>query len=188
MVSGTGRHLNHLARLAQEGALPLDIRLCLSSRLGVKALEHAETWGIPHEVSDPQGHLSPQEYGSLVFDRLEKAGVHTLILAGFLRYLPIPEAWNHRVLNIHPSLLPSFGGKGYYGHHVHDAVLKRGCKVSGCTVHYVDNVFDNGPILVQRTCPVLPEDDTDSLADRVFQEELLAYPEALRMHLAACWN
>ncbi len=185
MVSGTGRHLDHLANLASQGELPLDIRLCISSKQGVAALDHAKRWNIASEVTDPARELSPEAYGQVVFGKLEALGVQTLILAGFLRYLPIPDSWAGRVLNIHPSLLPAFGGAGYYGHHVHEAVLKRGCKVSGCTVHYVDNVFDNGPILVQRTCPVEPGDDADCLAARVFAQELIAYPEAIRQHLAS---
>ena len=83
-------------------------------------------------------------------------------------------------MNIHPSLLPSFGGRGMYGRRVHQAVLDRGCKVSGCTVHLVDNEYDAGPILVQRTCPVLDDDTAESLAARVFEQECVAYPEAIR--------
>ena len=87
-------------------------------------------------------------------------------------------------MNIHPALLPSFGGKGMYGHHVHEAVLAHGCKVSGCTVHFVDNTYDTGPIIVQRTCPVLEGDTPDTLAARVFEQEKLAYPEAIRLFAA----
>lgn len=184
MVSGTGRHLNHLAQLAASGELPIEVRLCISSKAGVGALQFAEQWNIPSEVPDPKRDLSPETYSEQIFAMLEQHGVQALILAGFLRFLPIPARWEKRVLNIHPSLLPAFGGAGYYGHHVHDAVIKRGCTVSGCTVHYVDNVFDNGPILVQRTCEVYAGDDSDSLASRVFEQELIAYPEAIRMHLA----
>ena len=101
------------------------------------------------------------------------------MLAGFLKKLWIPEQWQGRVLNIHPSLLPAFGGKGYWGHHVHQAVLDRGCQVSGCTVHLVDDVYDNGPILVQRWCEVRPDDTVETLSRRVFDEELIALPEGL---------
>jgi phosphoribosylglycinamide formyltransferase-1 len=84
-------------------------------------------------------------------------------------------------MNIHPALLPSFGGKGMYGRRVHQAVLDHGCKVSGCTVHFVDRTYDTGPIILQRTCPVLEEDTAESLAQRVFEEEMIAYPEAIRL-------
>lgn len=183
LVSGTGRHLDHFAQLAASGELPIEVKLCVSSKPGVGALEHAKRWNIPSLVPDASRTDTPEQYSERVFALMEQYGVSTVLLAGFLRFLKIPEAWNGRVLNIHPSLLPAFGGAGYYGHHVHDAVIKRGCKVSGCTVHYVDNVFDNGPIVVQRTCQVLPDDDADALAGRVFGEELIGYPEALRLHL-----
>jgi phosphoribosylglycinamide formyltransferase-1 len=84
-------------------------------------------------------------------------------------------------MNIHPALLPSFGGQGMYGQRVHRAVLDHGCKVSGCTVHFIDEKYDNGPIIVQRTCCVLEDDTPETLAHRVFEEEKLAYPEAIRL-------
>ena len=102
------------------------------------------------------------------------------MLAGFLKKLWIPDDFAGRVINIHPSLLPAFGGKGCYGMRVHRAVLERGCQVSGCTVHLVDEVYDNGPILLQRWCPVETTDSASDLAARVFAEELIALPEALR--------
>src|SRR5262245_7485954 len=102
-------------------------------------------------------------------------------MGGFLKLWTIPERWRGRVMNIHPALLPSFGGKGMHGRHVHEAVLAAGCKVSGCTVHFVDATYDTGPIILQRTCPVLEDDTLESLAGRVFEEEKLAYPEAIRL-------
>jgi folate-dependent phosphoribosylglycinamide formyltransferase PurN len=102
-------------------------------------------------------------------------------LAGWLHLLPIPPDFHQRVLNIHPALLPAFGGKGMYGHHVHEAVLSYGAKVSGCTVHFADNTYDTGPILVQRCVPVLDGDTPDALAARVFAAECEAYPEAIRL-------
>ncbi len=183
LVGGTGRHLHNLAELCKQGCLPLDIKLCLSHKPGVRALDLAEEHGIASQVVDPERKASPEELSQEVFDALDSHGVQTALLAGWLRFLPIPESWVGRVLNIHPSLLPAFGGKGFYGERVHRAVLQRGCKVSGCTVHYVDNVFDNGPILVQRTCEVTSTDTVATLAAKVFAEETLAYPEAIRLHL-----
>jgi phosphoribosylglycinamide formyltransferase-1 len=100
-------------------------------------------------------------------------------LAGWLHLLPIPDDFRHRVLNIHPSLLPAFGGKGMYGRRVHEAVLAYGAKVSGCTVHFADDTYDTGPVLVQKCVPVLAGDDPDALAARVFAAECEAYPEAV---------
>ena len=183
LVGGTGRHLDNLSQRVQQGELPLDIRLCISHKSGVRALELAEHHGIDSLVVDPERKLDPVELSDTVFGALEKAGIQTVLLAGWLRFLPIPNVWSERVLNIHPSLLPAFGGQGFYGSRVHRAVLKRGCKVTGCTVHYVDNIFDNGPILVQRTCRVEGDDTVDTLAARVFEQELIAYEEAIRLHL-----
>jgi len=87
-------------------------------------------------------------------------------------------------MNIHPALIPSFCGDGFYGHAVHQAVIDYGAKVSGCTVHFVNNEYDNGPIIIQRTCPVFPDDDAETLAARVFREECIAYPQAIRLFQA----
>jgi folate-dependent phosphoribosylglycinamide formyltransferase PurN len=101
-------------------------------------------------------------------------------MAGFLSLWRIPEAFLGRVINIHPALLPEFGGREMYGRRVHEAVLAAGKTVSGCTVHYCDNEYDHGPVILQRQVPVLPTDTADDLAARVFAEECIAYPEAIR--------
>ena len=102
-------------------------------------------------------------------------------MAGFLQFLLVPDDFQDRVMNIHPALIPAFSGKGFYGHHVHEAVIAAGVKESGCTVHFADNEYDHGPILLQRTVPVLPEDTPATLAERVFAAECEAYPEAIRL-------
>ncbi len=116
-----------------------------------------------------------------MFELIDEANVDLVCLAGWLCLLDVPEKWLGKVMNIHPALLPSFGGKGMYGHRVHQAVIDHGCKISGCTVHFVDNTYDNGPIILQRVCPVLDNDSADALARRVFEEEKIAYPEAIRL-------
>jgi folate-dependent phosphoribosylglycinamide formyltransferase PurN len=113
--------------------------------------------------------------------RLDERKVDLVCMAGFLSYWIIPDRYLGRVMNIHPALLPAFGGEGMYGHHVHEAVLARGCKVSGCTVHFVNNTYDDGPIVLQRAVPVRAEDTPDRLAARVFEQECIAYPEAIRL-------
>jgi phosphoribosylglycinamide formyltransferase-1 len=148
------------------------------------ALERAQRLGIPSVVLDPDRKLSPTEFARDAFAAVESFGCELVVLAGFLRLLEVPEGWLGRVLNIHPALLPAFGGKGYYGERVHAAVLEKGCTVSGCTVHYVTNEYDAGPILVQRACEVQEGDTPATLAARVFEEEKLALPEAVRLHLA----
>ena len=182
LVSGTGRHLENLASLAADPAADFDaeVGVVISNRAGVGALDHAARFRLRAEVLEGAEGETDEEYGRRVFDVIRDAGADTVVLAGFLKKLWIPDDFAGRVINIHPSLLPAFGGKGYYGMRVHRAVLERGCQVSGCTVHLVDEVYDNGPILLQRWCPVEPTDSAADLADRVFAEELIALPEALR--------
>ena len=124
---------------------------------------------------------STNAFSAAVNQHLDAARVDLVCLAGFLSFWIIPERYLGRVINIHPALLPAFGGKGMYGHHVHEAVVARGCKVSGCTVHFVNNAYDEGPIILQRPVPVYAEDTPDDVAARVFREECIAYPEAIRL-------
>ncbi|MEM9380475.1 MAG: phosphoribosylglycinamide formyltransferase [Planctomycetota bacterium] len=182
LVSGTGRHLENLARLAQEGRADFDaeVALVISNRDGVLALERAARFDLPTVVLKGEPGETDEAYGARAFDAIRDAGVDTVVLAGFLKKLWIPADYAGRVINIHPSLLPAFGGKGYYGDRVHRAVLERGVQVTGCTVHLVDEVYDNGPILLQRWCAVEPDDTVETLAHRVFEEELVALPEGLR--------
>ena len=128
---------------------------------------------------DRSQYCSPSDFSNVVFEGIRSSGADLVCLAGFLSMLVIPDEFTGRVLNIHPALLPAFGGKGMYGTHVHKAVLASGCKVSGCTVHFADQTYDTGPILLQRTCPVQEDDTPQSLAARVFKQECLAYPEAI---------
>ncbi len=181
LVSGTGRHLENLAELAQDprAGFPVDVSLVGSNKPGVQALERAERCGVPSRVIEAQPDESDEAYGTRVFEAIRTSGAEAVVLAGFLKKLWIPEDFQGRVINIHPSLLPAFGGKGYYGGKVHRAVLERGCQVTGCTVHLVEEVYDNGPILLQRWCPVEAGDTADTLAARGFQEELLALPIAV---------
>ena len=182
LVSGTGRHLENLARLCQAGELDAAVSLVISNREGVRALERARQAEIEALVIDPTRELDDANFGRRIFDAIEERSCDTVVLAGFLRKLDVPPRWHGRVLNIHPSLLPAFGGKGFWGARVHRAVLERGCQFTGCTVHYVDDEYDHGPILLQRCIAVKPDDTADSLAARVFEEELVALPEALRVH------
>jgi phosphoribosylglycinamide formyltransferase-1 len=185
LLSGSGRTLENLCEHAERGELACELGLVVSNRADAFGLERARRHGLPARVIDAERALSPEEFSREVFAAVEADGGELVILAGFLRFLPIPERWLGRVINIHPSLLPAFGGKGCYGDRVHRAALERGVKWSGCTVHYADNVYDNGPILVQRVVPVHEDDTVESLAARVFEEEKLALPEAIRLHAVA---
>ena len=183
LLSGSGRTLANLGACAQAEELACDLGLVISNKEGVLGLTRAQELGIECQTIDAARQLSPEEYSKAVFDAVEAANCELVILAGFLRFLPIPEHWIGRVINIHPSLLPAFGGKGFYGDRVHTAVLERGVQFTGCTVHYVDNIYDNGPIILQRCVEVHPGDDVDSLAARVFEEEKRALPEAIAKHV-----
>ena len=138
----------------------------------------AKRAGIPVDVSSRA--RSPQ-FAEEVWSAVRAFAPDLVCFAGWLHLLPIPADFRHKVLNIHPALLPAFGGKGMYGHHVHEAVLAYGAKVSGCTVHFADDTYDTGPILVQKCVPVKERDDPDTLAARVFAAECEAYPEAIRL-------
>lgn len=184
LVSGGGRSLENLAEVIARGELDARIALVVSSHAQAFALERARRLELPAVTILPREHPGAQAYSSAVFEALERARCDVVVLAGFLRLLLLPERWRGRVLNIHPALLPDFGGQGYFGDRVHAAVLASGRSESGCTVHYVTNEYDAGPILLQKRVPVLPGDDVHTLAARVFEAEKLALPEALRLHLS----
>lgn len=171
MVSGGGRHLKHLLELERTGKLPVHIVSVIASKAGIGALDHAAAYGVPASVMNSE----------LIADHLATTGAEWVVMAGWLRKWDIPNVWIGRTLNIHPSLLPLFGGKGFFGHHVHEAVLASGMRVSGCSVHFVTRDYDAGPLIVQRACHVEPFDSVATLANRVFAEELQALPEAIRL-------
>jgi formyltetrahydrofolate-dependent phosphoribosylglycinamide formyltransferase len=183
LVSGTGRSLVNLAERIRAGELRCEIALVLSNVEDAPALSHARTLGLPTAIVRHADHASVQDFSAAVFSCLDRAGVDLAVLAGFLRLLELPSRWIGRVINIHPALLPAFGGKGFYGHRVHRAVLERGAQFTGATVHYVTNEYDAGPIILQRCIPVRSDDTVESLAARVFEEEKIALPQAIAMHL-----
>jgi formyltetrahydrofolate-dependent phosphoribosylglycinamide formyltransferase len=182
LLSGGGRSLQNLIDLRAARELDVDIPLVIGSKPNLGGLDRAQTASIPTQVVERKQHPTLQSFSDRVFSLCDEARVDLIVLAGWLALLDIPDRYNNRMINIHPALLPSFGGKGMWGHHVHQAVLDHGCKVTGCTVHFCDNTYDTGPIILQRTCPVLDDDTADILARRVFDEELIAYPEAIRLY------
>jgi len=179
LLSGGGRTMTNLAQQIKRQGVPARIVHAISSRPNVAGLDRARELGIEPTVIDRKRHQAPAEFSDLVWRQLRQADAELICLAGFLSLLEIPDDQLGRVINIHPALLPSFGGPGMYGRKVHRAVLSHGCKLSGCTVHFCDNTYDTGPILVQRACPVEPTDTADELAARVFEQECIAYPQAV---------
>jgi len=183
LISGSGRTMANIATRCKEGEIPADVAVVAASR-ACDGLERAEILGLETRVHE--GGLSASDLEGLAraFD------VDWIVLGGYLRKLDIPEFLRGRVVNIHPALLPGdgtpgrFGGAGMHGMRVHRAVLKAGERRSGCTVHLVDDAYDAGPVVLRRTCDVLPSDTPETLAARVFELEREAYPEALRRLLA----
>jgi len=180
LLSGGGRTLENLAACIRSGQLPADIAVVVSSHPGAFGLERARRLGLPHEAVDYR-EAGP-EFSGRIAALLDGARTDLVVMAGFIRWWEIPERYRGRVMNIHPALLPAFGGQGLYGERVHRAVLSAGAKFSGATVHFVDEEYDHGPIILQRVVPVLPGDSPETLAERVFAEECLAYPEAIRLY------
>ena len=166
LASGGGRSLENLAAVMARGELAAELVLVVSDRPAIGALGR----GAPRH---PALVLPWQElggaagFGARVFAELDARAIELCVLAGFLRLLRVPPHWSGRVINIHPALLPAFGGKGFYGDRVHAAVLAAGAKETGCTVHYVDDQYDHGQPILQRRVPVLPGDDVHALAARL---------------------
>ena len=183
MASGGGRSLENLCEAIQAESLHAEVALVVIDKESAGAKARAERWSIPVALVAKTKGEDAAAYSKRLFAAVDGHGVIDLVvLAGFLKLIKIPPAWQGRVINIHPSLLPAFGGQGYYGHHVHAAVLAHGVEVTGCTVHYVDDEYDHGRVLLQRWIAVPPNVDADQLAELVFEEEKLALPAAIARH------
>ncbi|MDD3469622.1 MAG: phosphoribosylglycinamide formyltransferase [Thermoguttaceae bacterium] len=181
LISGGGRSLkNLLNRIADRRLTGVEISLVISSSLQAGGLRFAAEAAIPAKSIIRKNFADDNAYSESIFAEIRQAEIDFVVFAGFLRRLLIPVDFEGRVINIHPALMPAFCGQGFYGHHVHEAVLAYGAKVSGCTVHFVDNQYDHGPVILQRTVPVFAEDTPDQLADRVFEAELEALPETIQ--------
>ncbi len=181
LISGGGTTLKNLIQKIAAGKLDAKIELVISSSANAGGLQIAQAAGIPTLVVAPDKSQSPQEFSEVTFSPCREAGVHIVAMGGYLKHVLIPPDFENRVTNIHPALIPTCCGPGFYGHRVHEAVLESGAKLSGCTVHFVDNQYDHGPIILQRSVPVLDDDTAETLAARVFAAECEAYPEALRL-------
>ena len=181
LMSGGGRTLINILEQIKAGKLNAEIAVVISSRSTVKGVERATSAGLDVKIVRKKDFADIESFSAKLEEELTKANVDLVIQAGWLCLWQIPKRYENKVMNIHPALLPSFGGQGMYGHNVHEAVLEAGRKISGCSVHYCTNEYDKGQIIVQRSCEVKDDDDADSLAERVFQQECIAYPEAIRI-------
>jgi phosphoribosylglycinamide formyltransferase 1 len=180
LVSGGGSTLQNLIDRIAAGTLPARIVQVISSRPDAFGVERARRAGLPVEVVTRKVFPSIEAFSQRTFDLCRQAGARLVVLGGYLQLLRIPDDYRLKVVNIHPALLPAFGGKGMYGHHVHEAVLDYGAKVSGCTVHFVDDQYDHGPVIAQRAVEVRDDDTPDTLAARVFAAECELYPSVIR--------
>lgn len=180
-ISGGGTNLQSLMDASQQGRLSGDIVLVVSSKENAYGLERARNAGIDTFVFRVKDYPNPDAAEWDLMEMLDEYKVEYIALAGYLKLIPMPvvKKYKDHIVNIHPALLPKFGGKGMYGHHVHEAVIAAGEKESGATVHMVDEIYDNGKILIQEKVSVLPGDDPDTLAARVLEVEHKIYPIAL---------
>lgn len=183
LVSGGGTNLQAIIDAKQAGKIPsAELALVVASNASAYALTRAENAGIGHAVLRKEKGEAPADYGERLLTLLRENAIDVVVLAGFLTILPenVIRAYDHRILNIHPSLIPSFCGDGFYGLHVHEAALKRGVKVTGATVHFVNEITDGGDIIAQKAVEVLPGDTPETLQRRVMEQaEWILLPQAL---------
>ncbi|MHC5023674.1 MAG: phosphoribosylglycinamide formyltransferase [Planctomycetota bacterium] len=184
LISGGGRTLLNLVDRIEAGSLPATVAVVIASRGDAAGVERARQRGLDVHVVRRRDFESEDAMHDAITRRLVQARVDLVCLCGYLRWFRIDPPFAGRVINIHPALLPEFGGQGMHGLHVHRAVLAAGRTESGCTIHFVDEEYDHGPIILQRTCPVRPDDDEHTLAARVFEQECQAYPEAIALFAA----
>jgi phosphoribosylglycinamide formyltransferase 1 len=181
-ASGRGSNFQAILSAIDLGTLPARVTVLLSNRRDAGAFEIANTYSIPAVHISQKQYPDEASYAAAILDILRAHNVELIALAGYLKKIPVGvvREYRHRILNIHPALLPSFGGEGMYGHHVHEAVLASGAKFSGATVHIVDEEYDRGPIVIQKTVPVDELDTAETLAAKVLEVEHEIYPLALK--------
>jgi phosphoribosylglycinamide formyltransferase 1 len=181
LISGGGTTLRNFLEKIAAGTLPVEIALVVSSNRAARGLQFSAEAGIASVVIERKAFADQDAFSREIFERCRQARVDLVVMGGFLKRVTIPDDFANRVVNIHPGLIPAFCGQGFYGHRVHEAVLEYGAKLSGCTVHFADNQYDHGPVILQRAVPVLDDDTPETLAARIFEAECEAYPEALRL-------
>jgi phosphoribosylglycinamide formyltransferase-1 len=180
-VSGGGTTLQNLIEQIRNKRLRAQIVQVVASKPRIAAIDKAVAAGIPLALAN-RAAKSVAEFSKSIFDPIRHNKADLVVLGGFLSLIEIPPDYAGRVINVHPSLIPAFSGKGFHGPSVHKAAVETGVKVSGCTVHFADATYDTGPIILQRTVPVLDDDTPESLAARVFQAECQALPEVIALY------
>ena len=186
LLSGSGTTLQNLIDRQAKGDLDVSICCVVASRADAYGLERAQKYGIPAVAVPRKDYDSSAAFNAALWAEVRKHGAELVVLAGFMSLLEVPEDFANHIMNVHPALIPSFCGKGMYGHHVHEAVLEKGCKVTGVTVHFVDGEYDHGPIILQEAVPVLDNDTAETLAERVQAAEREVYPKAIQAFSKGC--
>lgn len=179
LISGSGTTLDNLHEKIKAGVLPAEIVQVVSSKSKAAGVAKAQNYGFATAVVARRKYESDEAFSTAIGDVVRQAGAELIVLGGFLkRFLP-PQDYAERCINIHPSLIPAFCGAGFYGMRVHEAVWRKGCRVSGCTVHLVNEVYDEGPIIVQRAVELTHDDKVEDIRRKVFELECEALPEAI---------
>jgi phosphoribosylglycinamide formyltransferase-1 len=181
LLSGEGTSLENLFEHIEAGEVPATVALVISSKENVGGLHRAERRGVPAVAIPRKRHRDLREFNDLIHVELEKHGVEFVALLGFLSPFELRGKFEGRAINVHPALIPAFSGKGFYGKKVYDAVFAQGVKVTGATVHFVDEEYDHGPIILQEAVPVLEDDTAETLSARVQAAERRLVPAAIRL-------
>ena len=186
LCSGGGTNLQALIDAVERGTIDGKIVLVIANASKAYALERARQHGIPAVFVSKKQAGSDEAFNDAILAKLREADAQLVVLAGYLPIVgeQIVRAYEHRIINIHPALIPAFCGPGMYGHHVHEAVLRSGAKISGATTHFVDEQVDHGGVIMQRSVPVLEDDTPDTLAARVLTVEHEILPESVRLFCA----
>jgi len=185
-ASGSGTNFQSVIDAIQDGEIDARINGLITNNPTAKALKRAEQNGIPTRIVPPSSFDDQKKYTDTLLKILAAWEPHLIVLAGYMLKIPVAvlQAYPKRIINIHPSLLPKFGGQGYYGMKVHEAVLQAGESKTGCSVHIVTQAYDEGPVLAQRTVPVKPSDDAETLANRVLGQEHELLPSVIKKYLS----
>lgn len=181
LLSGSGTTMQNLIDRIRQGKLNAQIVIAIADRANTRGLERASEAGIPTALVPREQSATLAEFSERIFEHCRKSQADLVVMGGFLRLIQVPQDFENKVINIHPSLIPAFCGKGFHGLNVHRAVIDAGNKVTGCTIHFADNIYDHGPIIMQCPVQVLDDDTPETLMKRVFEEECKAYPEAIQL-------
>lgn len=181
LLSGSGTTLQNLIDRKERGELPIEIVLVIGSRKDAYGVERAKKHNIPNRIIARKDFESWDAFNAELSAAVDSVEPDLICFAGFMSLFRPDAKYYGRIMNVHPALIPAFCGKGMYGHHVHESVIESGVKITGCTVHFVDENYDTGPIILQKAVEVRDDDTPDTLADRVQAAERETYPQAIKL-------